>query len=397
MVQQVSGGAAESEMAPGRTAVTIRDVAEHAGVSAGTVSNVLNRPFYVNADTREKVMTSIRALDFVPKQRARQFRPGRVRSLGIAVADLGNPFFVDVALGAEGVARAQGIGVVISNSGHDAEHENHNLELLIQQKVQGLIISPVDEASSQIQMLRDRGVPMVFVDRVGEDQANAWSVVVDDGIGGRLAAEHVVRQGHRRIGFLGHPERSPKVRRRLEGVREALGVQVAAAQPSRVLPALGERPDGVGTSAVSAPEAEVPGPSDDPSARLELLETPTWTVEAGRQVAERFLARPHEERPTALICANDLLALGALQVLIRHGVRVPEEVAVVGYDDLEWAAVATPPLTTVRQPRHELGAAAVEMIMDLFDGGGDGETAHETSAGPRHVVLEPELIVRGTA
>lgn len=397
MVQQVSRETGGQTAPPSRAGATIHDVAEHAGVSAGTVSNVLNRPFYVNAGTREKVMASIRALDFVPKQGARQFRPGRVRSLGIAVADLGNPFFVDVALGAEEAARAHGIGVVISNSGHDAEQENRNLELLTQQKVQGLIISPVDEASSQIQMLRDRGVPMVFVDRVGEDSADAWSVMVDDGVGGGLAAEYVLAQGHRRIGFLGHPERSPKVRRRLEGVRAALGPK------SQVTPAFpgSEVAAGLRGGRPSAPGATRSAPADG-AAECELLETETWTVEAGREAAEELLLRPPDGRPTVLLCANDLLALGALQVLTQRGVRVPEELAVVGYDDLEWAAMSAPQLTTVRQPRQEMGAAAVELLTELFEDGGAEDPQRKAGGGSagaesKHVVLQPELIVRSTA
>ncbi|WP_022872974.1 LacI family DNA-binding transcriptional regulator [Nesterenkonia alba] len=340
-----------------QTKTTIRDVAQRAGVSAGTVSNVLNRPFYVNADTRQRVLEAIRELNFVPQQRARQFRPGRVRSLGVAVANLGNPFFVDVALGAEEAARSRGVGVVISNSADDAERENQNLELLTQQRVQGLIISPVDELSSRLQMMHDRGVPMVFVDRVGEEYQHAWSVVVDDVAGGRLAAEHVLERGYRRLGFAGDPEISPKVRRRLRGVKEVLAGH------------------------------------DD--VVLEVISTGTWTVESGREAAEHVVDMPAEERPAALLCANDHMALGVLQSLSRAGLRVPEDIAVVGYDDLQWAAAANPPLTTVRQPRYELGATAVEMLLELFDRNG-AENGAPPAGSPKHAVLTPELVARDT-
>ncbi|WP_150461590.1 LacI family DNA-binding transcriptional regulator [Nesterenkonia ebinurensis] len=336
----------------GRGSVTIREVAALAGVSAGTVSNVLNRPYYVKEATRERVLQTIEELDFQPTQKARQFRPGRERTLGIAVANLDNPFFVDVALGAEEVARQHDIGVVITNSGYDAEVENQNLDLLVQHRVQGLIISPVDESSSRLQMLQDRGVPMVFVDRVGQNATHGWSVVVDDERGGAIAAKHLVDTGHRRITLVGHPHTSPKVRARLEGVRSVV--------------------------------------KKSPGVQLEVLETDSWTVDTGREAGWQITKTLPGQRPTGIICANDLLALGALQSFSSAGLRVPKDLAVIGYDDLEWSAVSTPALTTVRQPRRLLGATAVRMLLEL---------SRDVNAKPRHnhVVLQPELVVRDSA
>ena len=330
---------------------TIRDVAALAEVSAGTVSNVLNRPFYVNTETRERVLRAIDELEFVPRQRARQFRPGRVRTLGISVANLSYPFFVDVALGAESEAWKSGIGVVITNSGSDAKRENQNLDLLVQQRVQGIIISPVDEHSSSLQMLRQRGVPTVFVDRVGEHAGDAWSVVVDDVLGGRLAARHVFERGHRRVMFIGHPKASPKAAQRLEGVKfEA-------------------RQRGV---------------------EVEVLDTGSaWTVQAGREAGSVVADRIADRRPTALVCSNDMVALGAMQSLVRGGLSIPEDIAVVGYDDLEWAKASAPPLTTVLQPREVLGQTAVRMLLKLL---ADDRVLPRNN----HVVLQPELIVRSS-
>lgn len=331
---------------------TIKDVAKLAGVSAGTVSNVLNRPSYVKTETREKVLAAIAELDFTPAQGARQFRPGRVRTLGLAIANLDNPFFVDLALGAEERCSELGAGVVICNSGYDPVRETHNLDLLVQSRVQGIIIAPVDEKSSRLEMLKDRGVPMVFVDRVGDDR-DCWSVVVDDFRGGQIGIRHLVGAGHRRIAFLGHPEKSPKVRTRLAGARK-----------------------------IADEHADV---------TLELLDADSWTIEAGRSAGRRLLDRAVERRPSAVFCANDMLALGLEQELLRDGVRVPDDIAIVGYDDLEWASVASVPLTTVRQPRQELGRTAVDMIMELL--------ARPASKVPRsnHVVLQPELVVRDSA
>ncbi|MGO1266116.1 MAG: LacI family DNA-binding transcriptional regulator [Microbacterium gubbeenense] len=333
-------------------AVTIRDVAAHAGVSAGTVSNVLNRPFYVNADTRERVIDAIRELDFVPRQAARQFRPGRLRTIGMAAANLANPFFVDVVLGADTAAAELDLGMVVTNSAYDADRENQNLDMLVQQRVQGIIISPVDESSSSLQMLRDRGVPTVFVDRVGDQKAGAWSALVDDRMGGRIGAQHLIDRGYRRIAFVGHPEQSPKVRMRVEGAREAV---------------------------------EWAG-----NVHLDVVTAASWTVEAGRAAGDLIADRRIDRRPEAVLCANDMVALGAIQAFTAAGLRVPEDIAVVGYDDIEWAEVSSPRLTTIRQPRQLLGATAVRMIMELFA---------QDRPRPRdnHVMLQPELVVRDSA
>lgn len=331
---------------------TIKDVARLAGVSAGTVSNVLNRPSYVKTETRERVVAAIQELEFEPAQGARQFRPGRVRTLGLAIANLDNPFFVDVALGAEERCAELGVGVVITNSGYDPVRETHNLDLLVQSRVQGIIIAPVDENSSRLEMLKDRGVPMVFVDRVGDDR-DCWSVVVNDYRGGQLGIRHLIAAGHTRIAFLGHPDTSPKVRTRLAGARSVV--------------------------------------DESPGTHLELLEAGSWTVEAGRMAATRLAERDPARRPTAVFCANDMVALGLEQQLLRDGIRVPADIAIVGYDDLEWASVSSVPLTTVRQPRHGLGRTAVDMIMELL--------GRPSARIPRsnHVVLPPELVVRDSA
>lgn len=331
---------------------TIRDVARLARVSAGTVSNVLNRPSYVREATREKVLAAIHQLDFVPNQGSRQFRPGRVRTLGLAVANLDNPFFVDVALGAEERCKELGVGVVICNSGYDPVREQQNLDLLVQSRVQGIIIAPVDERSPRLKMLRDRGVPMIFVDRVG-DGRECWSVVVDDFEGGQLGARHLVDEGHRLIAFLGHPEKSLKARTRLAGARSV--VQHA------------------------------------PGVALELIEAESWTIDAGNAAARRLVERAPDRRPTAVFCANDMLAIGLEHQLLRDGIRVPQDVAIVGYDDLAWASVSSVPLTTVSQPRNGLGRTAVDMIMDLL--------IRTTSTVPlsNHVVLRPELVRRESA
>jgi len=329
--------------------VTIRDVAKMAGVSAGTVSNVLNRPSYVGDELHHRVRDAMVELNFHPTRSARQFRPGRVRTLGLAVADMGNPFFVDVALAVDAEARRVGVGVVIVTNDEDVRREKQNLDLLVQQRVHGIIISPVEEANPGFERLVKQGIPLVYVDRISGDRPCCW-VTTDNVAGGRLAADHLLERGHRRLAFAGGDTISSQVESRFEGFA------VAAAAGG---------------------------------ARVERLSTSWWTLEDGRRLAAQLAAAHPTTLPSAVMCANDLIALGLLQELTLRGVRVPEQVALVGFDDLQWASSSTVPLSTVRQSRAELGVTAVRMLLDEIQ---NADThVHE------HTVLQPELIVRDSS
>ncbi|WP_197058446.1 LacI family DNA-binding transcriptional regulator [Modestobacter caceresii] len=327
---------------------SIRDVAVHAGVSVGTVSNVLNRPDTVSPGTRERVLGAITALGFVRNESARHLRAGRSRTIGLVVLDIANPFFTDVARGVEEVANAQGLSVILCNSDGRPAKEAAHLEALTEQRVRGVVLTPTAELSPQIETLRQRGVPVVLLDRraAGPDQC---AVAVDDVLGGRLAADHLLERGHRRIAFIGGPEGLPQLQERYQGV-------VAAVR------------EGTG--------------SDD---ALAVITPGTLTVAGGREAASRILGLPAGLRPTAAVCANDLLAMGVLQEMVRHQVRVPDDFAIVGYDDIDYAAAAAVPLTSVRKPRQELGRRAAELLLD--------EAAAE---GHQHdqPVFEPMLVVR---
>jgi LacI family transcriptional regulator len=327
---------------------TIHDVARRAGVSAGTVSNVLNRPGYVSAPTRERVLAAIAELGFTPIQHARKFPAGRQRTLGLALADLANPFFVDVALGAEAEAKALGVGVVMVHNGDDTAREQDNLEVLVRQRVHGIMIAPVRAAAEELERLDARGIPLVYVDRVDEASDRCW-VKTDDVAGGRLAGEHVMDLGHHDVAFVGNLGRTVQVDRRFEGFSEALA------------------------------QADVVS---------ERLETASWGIADGRRAAAQLLARPVAQLPTAIMCGNDLIALGMLLEFARAGIRVPDDISIVGFDDLSWSDAATVPLTTVRQPREELGRRAVRLLLDEIDRG----AAHAH----RHELLVPELVVRAS-
>jgi DNA-binding LacI/PurR family transcriptional regulator len=265
------------------------------------------------------------------------------------VLDFANPFFADVARGAENTIEEAGSMLVVCNSGEDPVRERHHLELLEEQRVQGLLITPVEDGQHpEIERLIARGIPVVLVDR-GSGRPNRCSVAVDDVLGGRLAAEHLIAQGHRRIAYVGGPFSIRQVVERHRGAAAALA----------------ER--GVEQG-------------------LRVARTPSLSVAAGRKAAQELTGIPAAERPTAIFCANDLLALGVLQELTLRGLHVPGDVAIVGYDDIDFAAAAAVPLSSVRQPREQLGRTAAQLLLEEVN---DGDRHRH-----RHVVFQPELVVR---
>ena len=329
-------------------AVSVRDVAAAASVSVGTVSNVLNRPDKVAPATVERVTTAIAELGFVRNDAARQLRAGRSRSIGLVVLDVRNPFFTDVARGAEDRAAEDNMTILLGNSDENGDRERAYLDLFEEQRVHGVLISPLGDDETRLQRLRGRDTPVVLVDRVSEDR-NLSSVSVDDVVGGELAVRHLIETGRRRIAFVGGPMGIRQVADRLAGARRAV-------------------------------EAE-------PDATLEVIETESLTVLEGRAAGEAIRERAAGERPDAVFAANDLLAMGVLQALNMLGsVRVPDDVALIGYDDIDFASAAVVPLSSIRQPASLIGYTAVDLLLK--------EAASGEGFTPEQVVFQPELVVR---
>ncbi|MFG3497707.1 LacI family DNA-binding transcriptional regulator [Streptomyces sp. NPDC047928] len=331
--------------------VGIKDVARAAGVSVGTVSNVINRPASVTEETRARVLSTIERLGYVRSESARQLRAGRSRIISLLVLDMANPFFVDVASGAERAAREAGLGVMLCNSGQSTDEESEYLGLFSEQRVRGMLITPVDPAGAHLRAFRRQGIPYVLVDRVAPS-SEGCSVSVDDVTGGALAVRHLIAQGHSEIAYVSGPLRLAQCADRRDGALQALA------------------------------EAGLP------AERLRLIETDRLDVASGRDSGARLLGM--SSRPTAVFCANDLLALGMLQALYAAGVSVPDDVALVGYDDIEFASAATVPLTSVRQPAFQMGRIAAELLIEET---GDRADSHEH----RQIVLQPELVVRDSS
>ncbi|WP_424447058.1 LacI family DNA-binding transcriptional regulator [Microbacterium arborescens] len=329
-------------------AVSVRDVAVAASVSVGTVSNVLNNPTRVSPDMVARVQQAIADLGFVRNDAARQLRAGRSRSIGLVVLDIGNPFFAEVARGAEARAAESGMTVLLSTSDEKPERESAHLDLFREQRVNGVLVTPAGDDLDRLRGLQAAGVPVVLVDREVPDDVFA-SVSVDDVEGGYLAVSHLLARGRRRIAFVRGPVSIRQVADRLEGAKRAV--------------------------------AEVAG------ARLEEIPVPALSVLHGRAAGEQLRERTCEHRVDAVFTANDLLAVGVLQAFSVLGrVRVPDEVALIGYDDIDFASATVVPLSSIRQPAHEIGYRAVDLLLRGLD-----EPAGEHE---RRVRFRPELVVR---
>lgn len=326
--------------------VSLRDVAKNAGVSVGTVSNVLNRPQIVAPITLRRVQKTIDSMGFVPNGFARHLRAGFSRTLGLVVPDVANPFFTEVARGVEDAANKHDYAVFLCNSDESAEKEERYLSVLIEHQVRGILITPVGDRPDRLDSLRERGIFVALLDRESTT-SNQCSVSVDDVRGGEIGIQHLVSLGHSRIVWVNGPESIPQYADRAAGVAKA------------------------------AKAAKV----NVKTIRASLTNTVT-----GEKVTKEILAL--DEMPTAIFCTNDLLALGVMRVLIAEGIKVPEHISILGYDDIAFAASAAVPLSSVAQPAYQLGVAAAELILSECE---DSDIhAHQ------QVRFQPQLVPRSS-
>ncbi|GAA3753989.1 LacI family transcriptional regulator [Spinactinospora alkalitolerans] len=335
-----------------RRPVGIGEVAARAGVSPGTVSNVLNRPERVAEATRRRVEEAIRELDYVRNSSGSSLRSGRTDSIGLLVLDVTNPFFTEVARGVEDEATAEGLAVLLLNSAERADRQRRSLRLLAEQRAAGAVVMPIDDDLSDLLWLRQRGISWVLLDRGDIEVEEGCSVCVDNHAGGLAAGRHLISLGHERISFVSGPFAIEQCRDRLAGLRSACA------------------------------EAGL-----DPHEAVRVVETPQLNARSGEDAAEAVLAGGPRRRPQAVFCANDQLALGLLKSLGRRGIRAPEDISVMGYDDIDVASLIHPGLTSVAQPKYEMGRAAMRLLL-----------AELNDPGHRHERLrfEPTLVARGS-
>ena len=328
---------------------SVRDVAERAGVSVGTVSHVLNHPERVAGPTLDRVRAAIDELGFVRSETARRLRHGGSSLVGVLVHDISNPFFTEAARGIEDRLREDNRVPMLSSTDSDPDRERELMSLLAGLDVRGVIVTPSSCTLDNLAVLAGRGIRVVLMDHP-PISAGLSTVSGDDVAGARAAIAHLVDLGHRRIGFVNGPLSVRQSVDRRNGVLTALAD--AGLEPARVLAEIEAVSGGYG-----------------------------YTADAGAVGAAALLRA--ESRPTALFCANDQLAIGAMREIRRRGLSIPDDVAIVGYDDVAIASELITPLTSVHVPMRDIGRAAADLLL------ADGSEV-------RHVAFAPELVVRAS-
>ena len=323
---------------------TMLDVAKAAGVALGTVSNHLNGSVHVSPKTAKKIDKAISILGYRIHLGARSLRAQRTQSVGLVVPNISNPFYAEVARAVEHSLWERGFQTLLCDSSQDAERERKHLDNLENRRVDGILLIHWDRPPRE--RLQRITVPVVCVDRVVEGQL---SVTTDNQLGGRLAARHLVAQGHRRIAILAGQPTDNNVRQRLRGFMAVLKEQGV------------ERP--------------------------QVLTGPEQAIELGYEVG-RFLEGSRAP-PTAIFSTNDIVAVGAWRSLLELGIRIPQDVSLIGYDDIEMTRMLIPPITTVAQDKAALAREATALLLRVLEGQGGKDER-------RTVQIPPRLIVRGS-
>jgi LacI family transcriptional regulator len=306
----------------------IRDVAKHAKVSIATVSRTINRVPTVDKQLAERVWLAIQELNYFPNTQARALVSGRTRLLGLLISEITNPFFPELIRGFEDIAVENGYEILIGSTNYDPERMSLCVRRMIERNVEGVAVMTFGVEQPLLEELASRHVPMVFVDAGPPDEL-VRPLIVDYRKGIQEGVQHLAVLGHRRFGFISGPlkQRSSQLRKAafLESVEK-----------------IGLRPN------------------------------PAWllegdhTLEGGMRCMELLLAQP--ELPTAVMCSNDMTAIGGLRVLSRAGMRIPEDISLIGFDDIHLAEFVNPPLTTVRMSRNDLARAAFGALRAIADG-----------------------------
>ena len=327
---------------------TIRDVAERAGVSTVTVSRVISGTTRVKPATRAGVMAAVAALGYRPSGVARSLKLRSTRTIGLVVTDIANPYFPKIVRAVEDAAFERGHTVLLCDGADDPLREEAYLDLLIERRVDGIVIASSGLEERFREWLVRRPVPVVLVNCTARGAALP-AILSDNRAGGRLAADHVLALGHRRIGHISAPSRNAAAGERLAGIRDAIH---------------------------AVPDAELAVVDGD------------GTVEGGEGATRQLLEML--PGPTAILCYNDLTAIGAVRALRDQGRRVPADVSVVGYDDIPLSAWLEPALTTVAQDTSEMGRWAVERLVERIAGRGTEPAADGV------VLLPVRLMVRAS-
>jgi LacI family transcriptional regulator len=324
---------------------TIREVAEHAQVSVSTVSHVINHTRFVDPETQERVRRAIKLLGYRPNLLARSLRRHETRTIGLLVPDNANPFFAEFARVIEDAGFAEGYSVILCNSDRSETKEETYIDVLLSKQVDGLIVASATERVDLLQRVLDVGVPLVVVDRNLSDLPVSQVLIANEQ-GGYLAGQYLVELGHQRVGCIGGPsDGNPSWGR-------VLGFTRALAEAGLAL----------------APEALVSGDFRYTSGETSM-----------RTLLERDLGL------TAVFATNDLMALGAMFTLRQAGLQIPDDISVIGFDNILQTSIMVPPLTTVEQSVNDLGQIAIRLLLDQI---------LKRTAEPTCLTIPTRLVVR---
>jgi LacI family transcriptional regulator len=326
--------------------LTIKDVAVLAGVSVATASRVLSGNPATSAEARTRVGAAAKELDFRPNAQARSLRSTRTNTIGLLVSDIRNPFFADLAHTVEQVALVSGFVTLLANANERAEQQDRFLDTLISRRVDGIIVAPQSEGSESIRSLIRREIPTVFVDRTIEG-INVPSVTTDSDTGIRQAVRHLAAYGHTRIGYIAGPQT----------------ISTGIDRFASFVKAIADN-----------------GLSEDPA----LIYFGDFQAASGSVGVQRLLQL--QSPPTAILAADSLMAVGAVAILHRLGMRLGTDIALVAFDDIEWFSLLNPALSVISHSVEDMGRIAVEMLLKVIDG-----------TKPESVVLPSELIIRGSS
>jgi LacI family transcriptional regulator len=343
-----------------KRSVTMNDVASQAGVSIKTVSNVINDWPYITDETRQKVLEAIEAVGYRPNRMARSLVTGETRTIGVVIPDVANPFFGTAVRACEDVLYENGYSIFLCNTSEDLDRERYYLDQLLSRGVDGLILWGTRICCSELERLIGADTPLVTVE-LGEEPAGTHhtAINVDDIGGAEWIVAHLIAEGHRAIAHIAGPQSRITPQRRREGYLRGLRAAGLTPDDSYLL-------------------------TEEPS------------VAGGFRAATALLNRPR--RPDALFCYNDLMAEGALLAARRLDLRVPDDLAVAGFDDIETASIVDPPLTTVRISQTGLGRFAGEALLSrLQSPAGRGSQETSRAHGPTSALYPVELIIRGSS
>ncbi len=331
-----------------KRAATIQDIARSTGVSKSTVSRALAGSTRISASTRKRIVVAAERLQYEPNYLARSLSRSRTLSIGVIIEDIMNPFFTEVAKGIETALTARGFTMLLTSSGYVPDAELALTRTLLRNKVDGVLITPVSADSPSVRLLRSRRVPFFIMNEKSDDDALNW-IDSDNFAGGYLAAHHLLKLGHRRFVILrsmvlrGTRDRFDGFRKALDDKRIPLADQVI----------LGE----------------------------------AVTRQDGKSLMDGLVSRNgRRSLPSAVLASNDSVAIGAMESLFSHGVRVPEEVSVIGYDDIYIAGLLRVPLTTIHQAKYRMGQIAATGLLHILDG--------REKPGGQQFLIKPRLIIR---